>query len=87
MRLTIHVERAERKKEERKRKLLNPKTNEIEKITSEILITYNTLSFNNISSKAEAETLLGQCRDKYRIQKWTKGHKKGKEMYYISHEK
>ena len=87
MRLTIHIENAEQKREERKRKLLNPKTNEVEKITQEILITYNTLSFKNISSKAEAENLLGQCRDKYRIQKWTKGHKKGKEMYYISHEK
>tara|TARA_B100001758_G_C18416982_1_gene620976 strand:+ start:4782 stop:5045 length:264 start_codon:yes stop_codon:yes gene_type:complete len=87
MRLTIHVENAEQVREERKVKRLNPKTNEIEKITKEILITYNTLSFTDIPSRSEAEALLGQCRDKYRIQKWTKGHKKGKEMYYISNEK
>ena len=36
MRLTIHVENAEQVREERKVKRLNPKTNEIEKITKEI---------------------------------------------------
>jgi|TARA_R100000084_G_scaffold109169_1_gene74356 hypothetical protein len=87
MRLTIHIENGEKTREERIVKRLNPKTNEVEKVKKEIDVTYNTLSFRNIPSKADAEALLGQCRDKYIIRKWSKGDKKGKEMFYIANEK
>ena len=45
----------------------------------------NTLSFKNLKDLDEVQKQLAHIRSKYKIAKWQKGWKEGKEMIYIAH--
>jgi hypothetical protein len=82
MRLTIHLENA--LFFEKAQKNVGTKENPVMKPKKSKCIQ-NTLSYKNVTSKAEAQSLIASARKKYGIAKWEKGLKKNQEMIYIVH--
>ena len=82
-RLTVHVENAPFVERERKSQGKNSQGVEIFKPKKSQCIV-NTLSFRNLKSQKEVSDKLVYVRNKYKVAKWTKGAKKGKEMIYTS---
>lgn len=83
MRLTVHVEDAPFV--ERERQLLGKDIHgkEIFKPKKSKCIV-NTFSFRNLKTQKEVNEKISYIRSKYKISKWEKGFKKGKEMIYTS---
>lgn len=83
IRLTVHVEDAPFVEKERQSLGKNAQGVEIFKPKRSKCIV-NTLSFRNLKNQNEVNIKLSNIRSKYKIAKWTKGAKKGKEMVYTS---
>ena len=82
-RLTVHVENAPFVERERKSLGKNSQGVEIFKPKKSQCIV-NTLSFGGLKTEKEVNIKLSYIKSKYKVAKWTKGAKKGKEMIYTS---
>ena len=82
-RLTVHVENAPFVERERKSQGKNSQGVETFKPKKSQCIE-NTLSFGGLKTEKEVNIKLSYIKSKYKVTKWTKGAKKGKEMIYTS---
>ena len=87
MRLTVHVEDApfiERERKVIKTEVVKGKSVPLKYKPKKSKCIINTFSFKGLRTQKEVNEKLTYIKSQYKIAKWVKGPKKGKQMVYTS---